>query len=184
MAIGGMVVNPAFGMDPEKWAEMMLKSKRIDPEKLKMDDAKKQKLSQNVQPPPAVLAAQINSKARIDAANITAGVTMQRVKADTDRDTVYVNAEAQKNANDHEMRMSELSVKRELAMLEYAQQNKTTLENVKAQLAQTAMKLNTQKELSMAALNVDVHKHHNPSQVMTPPVEVAGRAPDGQGFEL
>lgn len=184
MAIGGMVVNPAFGMDTEKWAEMMLKSKRIDPEKLKMDDAKKQQMAQNQQPAPAIQAAQINSKARIDAANIMAGVTMQRIKVDTDRDTAYVNAEAQKNANDHQMRMSELTVKRELAMLEYAQQNKTTLENVKAQLAQTAMKLNTQKELSMAALNVDVHKHHNQGQVMTPPVEVAGRAPDGQGFEL
>ena len=133
---------------------------------------------------PQVQAATINAQARLQAANIMAGVTVEKVKADTDRDVAYTNSLANRDQNNHAARMAELEAKIALAQLEYANTNKLTLEKVKAELAKTAMALNTQKELSMAALNVDVHKHHNQGQVMTPPVEVAGRAPDGQRFEL
>lgn len=181
MQMAGIVVNPAFGINPEKWMEKTLKSKRFNPRELKFTDEEKAKMAQNQQPAPQIQAAQINAQARLQAANIMAGVTVQRVKADTDRDTAYVQAQTQKNANDHDATMAELNVRIQLAQLDYANKHSLKLEDVKAQLAKTAMALNTQKELSFASMNLDAHKHHTP-QVATPAVEPAGRADSGMAF--
>ena len=49
--------------------------------------------------------------------------------------------------------------------------------------ADTAMRLGVQKELSAIDRSHDLHKHRNPSPVITPAAEPAGRAPDGRAFE-
>jgi len=70
-------------------------------------------------------------------------------------------------------------------MMDYANKRELSLEQVKAKLADTTMRLNLQKDLSLANLTLDVHKHSNPSakQVITPPTEPAGRAPDGEAYQ-
>jgi hypothetical protein len=60
-------------------------------------------------------------------------------------------------------------------------QERISLEKAKTILTKESMDLNVQKEISFASLQTDLHKHANP-QVLTPPVEPAGRAPDGQAF--
>jgi hypothetical protein len=181
-----IVKDPEFGMDPEKWAMLMLKAKRINPEAIMMDDKKKAERAKNVQPPPQVLAAQISAKSRTDAATISAQANIARAKADQDRDTMFVNAESQANQLEHESRTQELNMKWQLAQLEYASKHNMKLEDVKAALAQTAMRLNTERELTMATLNTDLHKHHNPEPgpAIQPLVEVPGKAPAGQSFSL
>lgn len=108
-----------------------------------------------------------------------------RIKTDTDRDTAYVNANAMRDRTNAEMQMQELAIKRELAMLDYANKREITLEQVKAKLAETSLKLQTQKELSAASMGVDLHKHRNPSpvpEVISPPTEPAGKAPAGESY--
>lgn len=188
-------VNPAFGINPKKAAEEALKAQRLDPKRFQFTDEELAKMQQNAPPPaPAVQAAQIRAQADMQKtqlvlaqkdkeAQLDANVSMQKVKLDVDRDTVYVNAQSQRDQTQAQLNMEELRLKRELAMMDYANKHQLSLEQVKAKLAETAMKINAQKELSMANLSVDVHKHHNPSpQVLTPPTEPAGRAPDGQAF--
>ena len=64
-----------------------------------------------------------------------------------------------------------------------AQVNKgINVDQNKVKLAETAMKLRTQKELSMMGLKTDLHKHHTP-QVAAPATEPAGRAQPGQAFQ-
>ena len=104
-----------------------------------------------------------------------------RIKVDTDRDTVYVQAEMQRDRQNAELRIRELDMKLQLAQLDYASKNALKLEDVKAKLADTSMKLNVQKDLTLAGMTSDLHKHHNP-QVIQPAVEPVGRAPDGQAF--
>jgi hypothetical protein len=103
-------------------------------------------------------------------------------QADTDRDTLYANAEAQRSAVTADVRYKELELKLQLAQLDYANKHSLKLEEVKAKLAETAMKLNVQKQLSEEAMSADLHKHRNPSPAITPPTEPAGRAADGQAF--
>ncbi len=149
------------------------------------------------QPPPVapqVQAAQINAQTTIKKAEmdgqvkvrttqIQAQVDVHRSDVDTDRDTAYVNAEAQSNRQDAEMRMAELQVKREIEILKYSTQQKISLDDAKVQLARDSMKLNVQKELAAAAGAMDIQKHYNPPQVATPAFEPPGRAPDGQAFQ-
>ena len=90
-------------------------------------------------------------------------------------------------------------INKEIRMMELAQAQGVSLDSIKSQLAQTTMKLQTQKELSMQALQVDAGKHSNElahsratqiiehnhekdMQALTPPTEPVGKASDGQSF--
>lgn len=188
MQVGALVVNPAFGLSPSRWAELMLKSKRIDPRLVQLTEEEKAAMA-NQPPPeaPAVTAANINAQARIQAAQISAGVTQTRIQVDTDRDAAYVQAETERTRSEHEARMAELQVKRELAMLDYANKRTLSLEEVKASLAETAMKLQVQKDLSLAAHVANASGKERDRQAAKetskPPTEPAGRAPVGQSYQ-
>ncbi len=194
MGMAQMVLNPAFGMDPEKWLKEALKAQRLDPERFLMDEDKKAEMAQQPPPmPPQVQAAQI--RAEVDGQKLQAQmqikqmelqaqqasdqmemqIAQQRAQAEYDRDTAYVQAENQRTQIEYEAQMQELALKRELEMLKYANAQQLSLEAVKAKLAETAMKLNVQKEL--AGLKGEA------PQVATPAMEPVGRAPNGQAFQ-
>ena len=183
MQMGQMVKDPAFGMDPKKWFKLMAKSKRLDPRELQYTEEEMAELAkQPPTPPPVVQAATI--RAEIDKAKLAAlqqdneadrQVELQKVKVDTDRDTIYVQAEQERTRITGEAKLHEIEVKRELAMLDYANRHQISLENVKAMLAKTAMTLAAQKQLAGV--------EQRAPQVARPVVEPPGRAPNGQAFQ-
>jgi len=137
-----MVMNPAYGIDPAKYITQYLKSQRLDPREFQYTDDERAKMAeQPPTPPPPVQVAEINAKARLEAA-----------KMDTDRDTVYVQAQSARDDNDSQFRIQELQLRRELALLDYANREKTSLDKVKTDLAKTAMIENTRKELAAAEI--------------------------------
>jgi hypothetical protein len=182
--MASMVKDPAFGINPKKWFAEFMKSKRLDPRAFQYSDEEQQKIeSQPAPKAPAVEAATIRAQSAEKIATAKSQENVELAKQDTDRDTVHVQSQTKRDENQHEATMAELAVRRELAMLDYANTNKQTLDQIKGQLAQTAMKLKTQEDLFLASTQVDLHKHNNPApQVLTPPVEPAGRAPDGEAF--
>jgi hypothetical protein len=182
-------MNPAFGLSPAKWVEEMLKSQRIDPKRLQLDDEEKAAMAQQ-QPAPApqVMAAEIRAKTELQKTQMQLQAEMEqsqqenqllqtRIQVDTDRDRAYVEAEMARAQAEHQARMAELQVKRELEMLKYANAQKVSLDQIKADLARDAAKINLQRELAGAANSLKA------AQVLTPPVEPAGRAPEGQAFQ-
>lgn len=193
LQMAAIVMNPAFGIDPEKWFAESCKAQRLDPKRFQMDEEKKAQMAQMQPPPPPQLAVaqiraesdmkktQMQIEAEMKIAQMESQVDQMRIQKDTDRDTVYVQSEQQRAAAEHDARMRELDMKLQLAQLDYASKHQIKLEEVKAKLAETAMKLNVQKDLAGASHMVDVHKHNNP-QVIKPAVEPAGRAPAGQAF--
>lgn len=195
--MGQLVGNPAFGIDPEKWFAEMLKSQRLDPKRFQMDPEKKAALSQ--QPPPVapqIEAAKIRAEASLrqtqvkaeadltkekirsetdlQVADMDLGATVQKMRIDTDRDAVYVEAQTRRDQLSHEALMAQLEVKRELAMLEYANREKVSLDKVKADLTKKAMDINATKELAAMEAPAD--------QLPKPPVEPPGLAPAGESF--
>lgn len=179
-------LNPAFELSPARVMEEYLKSKRIDYRSLKLTDEEKAEMAKRQQPlAPAVQAAQIRAQAQLKAAQMSQQTDAMRIKRDTDRDTIYVQAETQRTQNEFQSRREELAVRREIAIMDYANRNKQTLDVVKGKLADTVMKLRTQKELALGAATVDLHKHRNPTppQVASPAVEPPGRAPAGEAFQ-
>jgi len=108
-------------------------------------------------------------------AQISAEVQQMRIKTDTDRDVAYVQAQGNRDSIQAQAKMQELELKRELAMLEYANANQIQLTEVKARLAETGMKLQLQRELSAMG--------NAAKQIIKPAAEPAGRAPNGQAFQ-
>lgn len=140
--LGGIVINPAFGLDPKMWANELLKSQKLDPRNFKYSKEDLAKIEQAPPPPPP----------QVQVAQINAEVTKERIRVDTDRDTAYNQSLANRDQIAASAKMEELKIKRELAMLEYAMQERVSLEKVKADLARTAMVEGTRKELAAAEL--------------------------------
>ena len=101
---------------------------------------------------------------------------------------------------DHESKKELLQMQLNLKMMELSQNQGVSLDTIKAQLAQTTMKLQTQKQLSQQAMEVDAGKqgrdhaheratqiidqnHERNMQALTPPTEPEGRAKDGKAWE-
>lgn len=175
-------MNP-YKIDPAKLFAQVSKTKKLNPAEIQYSDEEWEKVSS--QPPPKAPAVQV--------AEINAQATLQKAKLDTDRDAVYVQAETNRTESEHDARMAELQLRERLAMLDYANKNQINLDQLKAELASVTMKLQTQKQLSVASMQVDLHKDktgkeidvhkYKTGQAITPPTEPAGRAADGQSFQ-
>jgi hypothetical protein len=175
----GLTQNPAYGIDPKKWFAEYWKTKRLDPRKIQFTEEEQAQQAQN--PPPEPIP--------VTVAKINAQASTEKSKMDTDRDTVYAKTEAERAQTTATAAQDRLMLEREIAnlnyqikLMEFASNERISLEAAKVKLAETAQKLNVQKELSADALSIGLHKHHNPAPVMTPPTEPAGRAVNGQAF--
>lgn len=226
-AMGAFVKDPAYGTNPKKWFAEFMRTKHLNPTVFQYTAEEQAKIdAQGTPPPPQVQVAQIKAAdaekqraADLQEAQVAAGAvqsaaqirgetTLQaaekkaeteamRIKRDTDRDTVYVQAETRRTDNEYAARMRELEVRRELAILDYANKRELKLEDVKKGLADTAMRLRTQEKLAGVAHTVDmseaerdravdIHKHNSSGagggEAIKPAAEPPGKAPNGKGF--
>ena len=187
MVLLQMAINPAYGLDPEKAMVEVLKTKRFIPEKWTMDDAKKQKLAQQQPSIPAIEVQKLRSadaakqlefeqwKTKVETTN-----DMKKAHDDIDRDLLFEQTLARRDQTTNTIRMQELQIKRDLAMLEYSTKRNISLDQIKAELARESMRLRTQKELAGAAA---VENRYVTPQVAVSAVEPPQHAPDGQAFQ-
>lgn len=176
MMMGPLTLNPAFGWSPKKWADMVAKTKRLNPSDLEYSEEELAELQQQ-QPPeaPAVTAAKIREQGAMQREQLRSKVILQRARMDTDRDTAYTNALTRRDQMTAVSRREELIIKREIAYLQAQVSRGINVDTNKVKLAESAMKLRAMQD--MAAINGKA------TQTVTPPVEPAGRAPDGQAFQ-
>lgn len=167
--MGAIVLNPAFGLNPKKWIAEMMKSKKLDPMQMQYTEEEQAKLAQ-IPPPkaPQVQAAEINAQA-----------TLQRAKLDSDRDTQNLQAQTERTQLEREMRMEEMRLNERLEMLKYANQRQISIDEVKAGLADTAMRLAVEKQLSSIDTGID---SKSDKHVIAAPNEPAGKAEPGKAF--
>ena len=98
---------------------------------------------------------------------------------DTDRDTAYNDSLAQRDEIQLQGPARRNTAARAPGDAGYANKNSLKLEEVKARLAETVMKLNTQVELSRDAMAVSLPQRQQTRAAgltITPPTEPAGRA--------
>lgn len=180
--------DPRYEKSPKKTFDEVLRAYRFDPAKFEMDEEEKQALQQQQEPPaPQVQAAQIRAETDLQKAQLKQQSDMQltqfkqqadaqKVMLDVDRDTAHLQSQAYRDEQNHQYLLQKLEMETQLAMLQYANAREMNLEDVKAKLAETTMKLSLQKELAM-----------NPTkpaeQVATPIAEPIGRAQDGKAFQ-
>jgi hypothetical protein len=198
-AVPQMIVNPAFGIDPARYFKEVAKLNGLVPEDVQFTTAELQALmSQQPPPDPRVQVAQIRAETDIKTTQMEVATDQARIARDIDRDTIYVEAENERTRTAASTKMAELALRRELAMLDYANKNQLTIEQIKAKLTLEGSKMDLQRELaqfghvSAQEARVTDAKLGNQQavvekaveQVATPAVEVPGRAPDGQGYAL
>jgi len=150
--------DPAFGLDPELVIKEVLAGMRFDIARLEMSEEKKAKLAEQSGQvaDPRIMAAQINADARLKGIQMTLGQQAQ----ESDKDRAM------------EQWLAQIDAKLKVAGL--TAEERQNLNDAKTVLSTTVMKLNTQKALSLGG---------GGRQVVTPPTEPVGRAPDGMAFQ-
>ena len=188
-----LMANPSFGIDPTKLFKEIARIAGIQaPETLMFSPGEMAALQQAQAQilEPRVQVAQLNNETRLQVAGMQNETNQARIARDTDRDSIYVALETQRTQVTAAAASAELQLRRELAMLDYANKNQITLDKLKAQLAIEAGRNDLQRELAtlptpdeIAATVRGENIEANPMpQVATPAVEPPGRAPDGQAF--
>lgn len=195
LQMGQLVMNPAFGVDPRKWFEESCKAQRLDPRKFMYSEEELQQMAQQQgqqQPPPQLAVAQIRAQTDMQRAQMTTQADMQKAQMMAQADAAEAQMRAQQEQarlqweaqNAEQQRMLDAQIAQQnlqIKMMEFASKRDLSLEQVKAQLAQTAMKLRTQKELTAYAADREAA---TAPQVTTPPSEPIGRAPNGSAYAL
>jgi len=172
--------NPIYELAPAKIAAEIVKSQKIDPARVQYTEEEKAKIAeaQAKQPPardPRVEVAEINAKNRAEIAEKELQGQLQKVKMDTDRDTVYTESQAQRDANQAAYLERRLDIEREIKTLDMATKRGISLEQAKVELAKTTMELNVQRELA--------GKDGKTPQVASTDMEPVGQAADGEAFQ-
>jgi hypothetical protein len=186
-----------FGLDPKKWADEFLRSKHLSPSAFKYTEEEQAKL--DAAPPveaPTVTVAKINADTQLKL-----GVMKQTADQRTEQNEAQIAAAAHalevgkvqvdqtQVHGELTIKAHELETRREVALMDYANRMKISLDQAKAQLAKTAMQLQTERDLHQTDVAVDLHKHHNPQpkpqppRGTKPPVQLPGRAGNGRAFE-
>ena len=133
-------------------AELM-KSMRFDTKAMKLSDEKKAEMAQRQPPPPP----------QIQAAQI-------REEGATQRKQMELQARAQESTQERALKQALKDVDARLATEDLAAEERRDLMNHKVDLASLTMELRQQRELSPGP------------QVLNPPTEPAGQAPNGYAY--
>jgi hypothetical protein len=201
-----LMANSAFGIDPTRYFKVIARRNGLDPaevqftpEELMKITAANQAAAQQ-QLDPRVQVAQIRSQTTVQ----TKGAELQtkekiatddnqveafKIQRDTDRDNAYVALETERTRVNSAAKMQELQLRKELAMLDYANTHSVTLEKIKAQLAIEGGRLDLQRELSTMPSPEEIGAQargeaaHVAPQVEAAAVEPPGKAPPGQAFQ-
>jgi len=168
--------DPAYELHPGRCMEAMLRSKRLSPEQFQLTEAEKEAKAK--QPPPkapAVEAAEIRANAQVQVAQSRDQLMVEKIRVDTDRDTMHLQAQTERTAMEREGALEELRLRERIALLQYATQERISLQEAKVALARDTMKLTLQRELAGA--------DGEGPQVATPPTEPEGRAAPGRAYQ-
>jgi hypothetical protein len=194
--MGQMAANPIYGINPKKWSDEFLRSKKLDPGRMKYTDEEQAKI--DAAPPPeapAISVAKINADTQLKLGVMKQQVDQQTAQAEGQIAAAAHVLEGGKAQIEQQRVQGELTIaahqiqlEHDRALLDYANREKISLNMAKAQLAKTAMELQTERDLNAANNAVVLHKHRTapavaktPGQIRTP-AQVPGRAPNGQAF--
>lgn len=172
-------LNPQYGLDPKLAMKMFLKSKRLDPEDVQFTPEMQAKMDAAPQAAaPVVEAAKINQDTTLKVAVMKQQGEAQSVQSEERVAQAAQALEGQGQQVDATVRLHELQMRHDLAIMEYSARHSISINDAKVQLAKTAMQLSTEKELNAVNNHHDMVKHV--TQPPKPAVQLPGRAKNGQ----
>ena len=178
--MGPLVKDPAYGANPRKWFGLLLEANHLNPTDIQYTEEEQAKVD--------AAASQVPSAPVVEAAKLRIAFEEKKLQTDS-------GLKAKDMQDNVQVELETLKLKERIAMLEYANREKTTLDKVKADLAGTAMKLEAQERLSARdqAIGLKRDREKQPPrgeprrqparQVLTPPTEPVGRARNGAAYQ-
>lgn len=154
-----MVLNPAFGINPKKWIAEYYRSQRLDPNLfLYSEEELAQMQEAAAQQPPVQDPNTIRAQATIESTKIRSQTDLQKATLvqNSDMEELRFKAEEAQREREHDFAM--MQMQREMKIMEFAQQNQLSLEQVKAKLADTAMKEKNKRELYNAEQELKIRE--------------------------
>lgn len=171
--LGPMVKDPAYGLDPRRWAKTFLKSKHIDPTDLCYTEEELKRIDSTPPvPAPAVQVAQIAAQTAAQALVAKQGADQRTEQNEAQiaqgaqtLEAGRVAAEDRRTMTDSTVALHELQTKREIAMLEHATKRGMSIAQLQIELA----KLDTEKQVNAADNMTKLHVHHVPGATQKTP---------------
>ena len=171
----GIVLEPRFKLDPEKWAEEYLKSRHLPVSSLKVDD---QQWGEMLQQFEAFMEYQGSGDTRLQIENI-------RQKAATEREHIKgqfagaiqlseVQARSVSQEMDRKLELVKQAANAELTQLQQSGADQKSVRESKTKLAKAVMEIQATWKLAMSNARA--------ADMPTPPIEPPGRAPVGESF--
>jgi hypothetical protein len=147
--------NPVFGvyLDPQKLFEKALQAQHIDPKDVFKADDELERIKEQ-QAKAAENPQQAPQDPRIQAAQIRSQSDMQKMQAQNQADSAEIQLRQQLAQQEGQLRMAELQMTREIEMLKMSNNQHISLEEIKAKLADTAIRERGKKEIYAAEQNL------------------------------
>jgi len=147
--------NPIFGvyLDPQKLFEKALQAQHIDPKDVFKADDELEKIKEQQAQAAANPAAQAPDP-RIEAAQIRAEADKAKAEAQNAADTQELQLKQHLAEQEGQLRLAELQMQREIEMLKMSNTQNISLEQIKAKLADTAIRERSKKEIYAAEQNL------------------------------
>lgn len=190
-SLGAVVKDPAFGINPKKWVKELMMANYYDPTKIQYTEAEQQKLA-SVPPPedPKIAVAKIQAQVGMQKTQMELTGDAQSQQADN---AAAMQLEMLKYANQHRITIEEikaklssdvmkLRVQQQLSMAEHREQRTDRAAEGQQQEADR-QHAGLEKAKDRAADGYERHQDRAAAQVLTPPTEPAGRAPNGEAFQ-
>lgn len=173
--LGAMVSNPVFGIDPKKWIAEWLKSQRLDVRRFEFTDEEwretVEKLMASAEKPDTrVEVAEIQATVKREIEAQKNAIKEAELALSVEESQQSKVMQTQKEALDREVLIALKAVDSELSQIKEGKIDERTANQIKGRLAEAAMKI--QAQLSVGD-----------TEIAAPPVEPAGRAPDGESYE-
>ena len=143
--------NPVYGvyLDTQKLFEKALQAQHIDPKEVFKSEDELEKIKEQQKNPP-----EAPSDPAMAVAQLRGQIEMEKAKAQNAGDMAELQVRQSIAQQEGEIRMAEMQLTREIEMLKMANTQNLTLEQIKAKLADTAMRERGKKELYAAEANL------------------------------
>ena len=160
--------DPAFAHGMKKWDALrrVIQALRFNPKDFVLEDDEIIEAEKNLKPP-------VDPRVEVQQMKVIAEAKLEKARQDY---------EGYQNELDRQNNLAVAVIDERMKSTELTSEERQTLANIKAEFTKTAAQLKTQRDLSLANLKLDLHKHSNP-QILTPPTEPAGRAKNGEAFQ-
>lgn len=175
-----LCANPIYKKNPAKAMDEYLKSRRFDPAAFDYTPEELKKIAEQKPPEdPRITAAKITAEAGLQREQLEGKQKADHAVAEAQLEMQRQHFEAAEADKDRALEQMALEIDQQLQTARLTSDERRDLERQKVLLAGITLKLQTQRDLSLAGHTVTLHQGR---QALAPPTEPVGRAEPGKAF--